>query len=311
MKNTLLMIALILCICPGPGFSAGGSKEADKAPLSVQTQSQGVDEKAIRSSAEEFVAAFNKGDSKGIGALWTKDCEYVDETGRLFKGRDAIEKEYSAFFSANPGLKMETAISSIKIVGSHAATENGTAIVKKADGTVVSRASYTALHLKQGDKWLMASVREYAPRLSSSRTNLENLEFLIGDWSAAKDSKSLNFSAKWIADKKFIELSYSVRDKDTQVRSGLQIIGRNPSSGEIVSWSFDSTGGHGQGEWSILKRGILIQSRGVMPDGSPTRSRYIVSVIDSNNLSWQSVDQRVAGQKLNDTEPVVLKRKSK
>ncbi len=308
MKNTILLILLILFICPGPCFTAGGSKEADKASLSANAQ--GADEKAIRASAEAFVAAFNKGDAKGIGALWTKDCEYVDETGRVFRGREVIEKEYAAFFAANPGLKMETAISSIKIVGGNSATENGTTIVKSADRGVVSKASYSALHLKQGDKWLMASVREYAPRSSSSRTNFEDLAWLIGDWSTSKESKTLNLSAKWIADKKFIELSYSVRDKDTQIKSGLHVIGRDPLSGEIVSWSFDSNGGYGQGEWRILKRGIIIESLGVMPDGSSTSSRYLVSVINGNSLSWQSVDQRVAGQKMKDTQPVVLKRKT-
>ncbi len=82
----------------------------------------------FRASAEEFVAAFNKGDAKQIGAFWTPDCEYVDETGRIFKGRDAIEKEYAAFFAANPGLKMENSISSIKVIGGHSAIEDGAAI---------------------------------------------------------------------------------------------------------------------------------------------------------------------------------------
>ena len=113
-------------------------------------------------SAEEFVTAFNKGDAKKIGALWTTDCEYVDETGVIFRGRDAIEKEYARFFAANPGLKMETAISSVKIISGHAAIEDGQTTVKNMKGAIVSRAFYTTIHLKEGDKWLMASVRERA-----------------------------------------------------------------------------------------------------------------------------------------------------
>jgi len=310
MRNVILVILLVATMGLLTGLVAEDKKDADKPSPSAQAQSpQAADEKAIRASAEEFVAAFNKGDAKGIGALWTKDCEYVDETGRVFRGRDTIENEYAAFFAANPGLKMETSISSVKVVAGQSAIENGTAVVKNPRGEFVSRASYTAVHLKQGDKWLMASVRERTSPLTSQRPKFENLEWLIGDWSAAQDSKTLDLSFKWIADKKFIELSYSVRDKDTTVRSGIQIIGLDPLSGDVISWSFDSTGGYGQGQWQLLKKGVIIESRGVMPHGALTTSRDVISRVDANSFSRQSVNRRVAGQSLNDGEAVVLKRK--
>jgi uncharacterized protein (TIGR02246 family) len=309
MRNTILLIGLILCIFPVAGFGAEGKQGTDKKAGSVQVQSaQAADEKAIRASAEEFVTAFNKGDAKQIGALWTPDCEYVDETGRIFKGRDAIEKEYAAFFAANPGLKMETSISSVKIMGGLSAVEDGTAIVKNANGVIISQASYTAIHLKDGDTWLMASVRERAIPSLSKRPDFEHLEWLIGDWSAARDSRTLDFRFKWIADKKFIELSYSVRDKDAPARSGIQIIGRDPSSGHVISWTFDSAGGYGQGQWRLLKKGVVIESRGIMPDGALSASSDIVSRIDGDSFSWQSVNRMVAGQRLNNQEPVLLKR---
>jgi uncharacterized protein (TIGR02246 family) len=310
MNNTILLIGLILCIFPVTGFGAEGKQGTDKKTVSAQVQSaQAADEKAIRASAEEFVAAFNKGDAKQIGAFWTPDCEYIDETGRIFKGRDAIEKEYAAFFAANPGLKMENSISSIKVIGGHSAIEDGAAIVKNKDGVIMSQASYTAIHLKDGDKWLMASVRERAIPSLSKRPDFEHLEWLIGDWTAAKDSKTLDFSFKWIAEKKFIECLYSVRDKDAPARSGIQIIGRDPSSGHVISWSFDSTGGYGQGQWRLLKKGLIIESRGIMPDGALTASSDLISKIDGDSFSWQSVNRMVAGQRLSDQEPVVLKRK--
>ena len=53
---------------------------------------------------------------------------------------------------------METSISSVRIIGGHSAIEDGTAIVKNTNGVIMSQASYTAIHLKEGDKWLMASV---------------------------------------------------------------------------------------------------------------------------------------------------------
>ncbi len=312
MRNSMLMIVLMLVMATASSFAAEGKKGADKTLPAALTQiSQTADEKAVRSTAEAFTSAFNKGDAKEIAALWTGDCEYVDETGRILQGREAIEKEYAAFFAANPGVKIETSVSSIKMFGDKAATEDGTSIVKNADGAVVSRGSYTALHLKEGEKWLMASVRERAAAPLSKRPGFEDLEWLIGDWSAAKDSRNLDLSFKWIADKKYIELSYGGGNKDAAARSGIQIIGRDPTSGGVTSWSFDSTGGYGLGQWRLLKKGFVIESQGMMPDGAPTTSSDIFSRIDSDIFSWQSINRSVAGQSLNDLEPVVLKRKGR
>ena len=309
MRDAILVILLVVMITPTTGFATESKKGSEKVYPSGERRSvQTADEKAIRSTAEAFTSAFNKGDAKAITDLWTKECEYVDETGRIFRGRDAIEKEYAAFFAANPGLKMETSISSIRIIG-HSAIEDGTAIVKNANGVIISQASYTAIHLKEGDKWLMASVRERAIPSLSKRPDFEHLEWLIGDWSAAKDSKTLDFSFKWIAEKKFIECLYSVRDKDAPARSGIQIIGRDPSSGHVISWSFDSTGGYGQGQWRLLKKGVVIESRGILSDGALSASSDLISKIDGDGFSWQSVNRSVAGQRLSDQEPVVLKRK--
>ena len=31
--------------------------------------------------AQEFIAAFNKGDAKAVAAFWTQDADYVDQVG--------------------------------------------------------------------------------------------------------------------------------------------------------------------------------------------------------------------------------------
>jgi uncharacterized protein (TIGR02246 family) len=311
-KNPILLLVLTVMTIFATGLATPAELIAGKeSPAATAEKQQTAEEKGVRATAESFVTAFNRGDAKAIAALWTNDCEYVDETGRIFRGRDTIEKEYAAFFTAHPGLKVETSISSIKIIGAHAAIEDGTALVKNADGAPVSRGAYTAVHLKEGDKWLMASVREYASPSLSARPNFGDLEWLIGDWTAAKDSKTVDFSFKWVADKKFIELSYTVRDQGSVARSGIQIIGSDPASGDVVSWSFDSTGGYGQGIWTLLKKGLVIESRGMLLDGAATASTSIVSRIDGDSFTWQSVNRRVAGQSLSDAEPVVLKRKTR
>jgi uncharacterized protein (TIGR02246 family) len=307
MKNVILSILLLAGACLGSGLVAA-SNQAPAKESPGQESPQSADEKAIRSSTEAFVAAFNQGDAKTIGLMWTSDAEYVEETGRIFRGRDAIEKEYSSFFTAHPGLKMANSIVSLKIVGGNAAIEQGDSMVKGADGRIVSKGSYTALLVKEAGKWLMVSVREHASPSLAVRPLFADLDWLIGEWAAEKDGTQVRLTARWVAEKKFIELSYRVSDKDRVVRSGLQIIGPDPSSGEVASWSFDSSGGCGRGHWKLLKNGWIAESRGVMPDGAPTVSTDLVSRIDGEHVRWQSVNRSVAGKPVDNSPPVVLTR---
>jgi uncharacterized protein (TIGR02246 family) len=304
----LLVVTVMIGVAPGLCATAepAGGKEGSSATME---KPQSAEDKAIRATAEAFTAAFNKGDAKALAALWAPDGEYVDETGRLTRGRDAIEKLYATIFAENPGLKIEISVSTIRIIGAAAAIEEGSASLKNPEGKLVSKSSYTAIHIKEGDKWLMASVRDYASPTLAERPTFADLEWLIGAWTGQKDSRTVEFTFKWVADKKFMELAYAAKDKGETAASGVQIIGRDPVGGQVTSWSFDSTGGCGQGQWRIMKKGVVVHARGALSDGAPTSATNILSKIDADSFTWQSVNRRVAGQILKDAEPVVMKRK--
>jgi uncharacterized protein (TIGR02246 family) len=311
MKNPILLLVLTIMTILATGPAATGEPIAGKeAPAAAAEKQQTAEEKAVRATAEEFTAAFNRGDAKAIAALWTPDCEYIEESGRETRGRDAIEKEYAELFRAKPGVQMETSVSSVKVLGPAVALEEGTTILKSPKGKFISRGYYNAVHVNENGKWLMASVREHASPSAAVRPKLGDLAWLIGDWTTDQESKKAELTFKWIVDKKFIELAYKVQDKKGTPRSGVQIIGQDPSSGEVVSWSFFANGGSGQGRWTPFQKGWIIDSSGSMPDGRPTVSTYQISRPDENTLGWKSVNRRIAGKKLKETEAVVLKRKA-
>ncbi len=311
MRNSVLVAVLILMVGVTNGFAAGDKPSPGKATAKPtgETSRVAVD-KDVRATAEAFLSAFNQGNAKAIANLWTVQCEYVDERGRVYRGRDVIEKEYAAFFAKNPGVQMDVAILSINPIGDTAAIEDGTTVVKRAGKGLVSVGYYTAVHVKEGDKWLMASVREHPAPSHSVHASVSDLEWLIGKWTATKEAKAVEFSFRWIANKKFLELEYTVRDKDTVARSGLQIIGNDPSSGALVSWSFDSNGGLGHGIWHTIPNGYIITSLGMRSDGARTVSTDIVSKKGGDGFTWQAVNRQVAGVKLPDAEAVVLTRKT-
>src|SRR5262245_22674968 len=60
-------------------------------PVLANQSARDADEKAFRATADQFVKAFNAGDAKTIGAQWSIDASYTDESGKVLHGRDAIQ----------------------------------------------------------------------------------------------------------------------------------------------------------------------------------------------------------------------------
>ena len=169
---------------------------------------------------------------------------------------------------------------------------------------------YTVVHVKQDGKWLMASVREASIELPSNFARVEGLGWLVGTWKAERDGTAVHTTVRWIANKSFLEREYTVRKDGIAVSSGKQIIGWDPKAGQIRSWSFDASGGHGTGLWTATPEGWRIESSGVLPDGTPTASRDLLIRVpgEDNVLGWRSVARSVGGASLPDTPEVVLDR---
>jgi uncharacterized protein (TIGR02246 family) len=265
---------------------------------------------AIRASEQAFVAAFNRGDAKAVAALWTEEGSLVDDQGQISKGRKAIEAEYAAFFQANAGARIEVAIQSIETPTPDTAIEDGVARVISKEGAAPLASRYTAVHVRHEGKWLMASVRETAVELPSAYPQLRELQWLVGSWEAKNEGTTLHTTVRWIADRSFLERSYTVHENGVTSSSGTQIIGWDPQAGAIRSWSFDSTGGHGSGVWTATTRGWSIEAHGMLADGTPTASHdLLIRIPDENDVfGWRSTDRKVGDTDLPDTGEVSLER---
>ena len=118
---------------PAPKKTAGdaGGKKGTADPLAKNSAAKGAarenaaEEAALLANAESYLDAFHKGDAKKIAALWTNDGDYTDQSGRYLKGRDAIEKAFSEFFSANKGVKLRIEIQAQHFVTPDVAIEDG------------------------------------------------------------------------------------------------------------------------------------------------------------------------------------------
>jgi len=278
------------------------------SPFAPDALSVPADDKAIRATADEFVKAFNAADAKAIGAQWATDAQYTDESGQSFHGRAAIEKEYADLFQQNRSATITVTIESIRFFGPDIAIEKGIAKIKLSSPEAHLGARYTVVHAKRDGKWVMVVGRDapYVPGLNNDY--LKDLEWLVGDWAMEGKEGGLRIKFEWMAQRNFIKNTFIVKKGEGTELTGGQIIGWNPKLGRIVSWHFDAQGGFGNDVWSKDGPKWVIEATGVFRNGSESTAVNVLTPIDANAFTWQSVSRTLDGVSLPNTPPVKIVR---
>ncbi len=289
------------------------SSAQDKAPPPAEKVAAEKEEKddasdvgAVRKTAEEFAKAFNKGDAKAVAAFWTRDGEFVGPDGEPVRGREAIEKDYVEFFKKNPKARVEVHIESVRVLGRHTALEEGSLKLHLDGDREPGESRYSVLHVRDGDAWRMASVREWVPD-PAQLVSLKDLEWLVGEWVAKTDSAEVTTRYAWDEDRAFLRCRYTLKRGGKVVSSGTQIIGKDPAGG-LRAWVFDRSGTFGESSWSRDGDRWVIESSGTLPDGSERTATNLLVPLGKDAFTWQSVDQTVAGSPLPDTPPLKVTR---
>lgn len=284
--------------------------EAQQLPLGAAgATAQRSEEVAIRKVAEDFTEAFNRGDAAAIAQHFTGDGVYIDADGQRFVGRESIQKEYETLFAKNSDLRLQLEIDSIDFANEKTAIEEGRlAVMPQPPGANRVMSHYTAIHSLQDNQWLIAHVRDTRVELPPEPGRLEDLDWLSGTWVASTENASLEAKFRWIEDQHYLARSHTVKESGKATSTGLQIVGMDPLTGQITSWSFTSDGSRAVGLWSPMDNGWSIQSKGVMNSGTLTAEINLISRKDKDTVVWQSVNRVVGDAGLPDTQEVTLKR---
>ncbi|NLX96404.1 MAG: SgcJ/EcaC family oxidoreductase [Rhodopirellula sp.] len=301
-KVVLFGILLLAAQFSGAGAAQEGQHGRDKPAA------QNPELEAIRRASAAFVDAFNRGDAKGVAALWTEDGEYIDEAGQIFKGRTPIEEEYARFFAEHPGAKIQIAVESLRLLSPNAAIEEGQAAVDAESAGAAGLSQYTAVHIKLDGKWLMAVVRDAGTGSGAAVRSAADLDWLIGTWVAEEHGVKTESVCRWVADEHFIERKYTTTQVDGTKTTGVQLIGWNPQGGHVQSWDFSPDGGHAVGVWVPVEGGWQARVQGTTGDGLSTTAVNRLMRLDDNAYVWQSVQRCLGESVLPDTGEVVIKR---
>lgn len=293
-----------------------GTKPTDKpaangsAAKAADSGKNAADEDAIRATAETFAKAYAARDAKAVAAHFAPDAEYVDEQGNLFEGRQAIEDALTALFAENPDYQLEVSIDTIRFLSPGVAIEDGTSTLLHAEGGPTDYSHYTTVHVKTAGKWLAASVREHAPKdRREHRAQLQQLEWLLGDWVDEDDDSIVEFSCQVVDNGNFLARQFTVKIAGQEVMTGTQRIGWDPVSGKLRAWVFDSEGGYAEGTWHRDENSWVLKTSGVTADGQTASGTSIYTFVSEHIMTWQAVDHEVAGVQLPDSEVVTIVRK--
>ncbi len=283
-----------------PGSTAPANSEAIEV-------ADNPDLAALRQSAASFVEAFSRGDAAAVAALWTPDGEYVDDRGRKFVGREAIEQGYAAFFTENPKSTLRLEIEALRLLSPSTAMEDGQAVFQPAYGGAPTLSQYSVVHVKVDGRWLMASVRD-THVAESARDNMADLGWLIGSWTAEEHGVKTESECRWIGDKSFVERKYTTTGLDGAQKTGLQIIGWNAQNDQVHSWNFSPDGSFAVGIWLPIEDGWQASVTGATADGTPTTATNRLQRLDDNAYVWQSVERSLGDTAIPDTDEVVIRR---
>jgi uncharacterized protein (TIGR02246 family) len=278
------------------------------APPAGETPQRPADEAAIREASQALARAFEKGDAKAVAGAWTEEGEYSDDQGKKVRGRAALEKAYAEFFAKRPELKVESKTASVRFLGPDTAVEEGTFTVRSKNAPA-DASRYSALYTRQNGRWLIALLKEWGDE-ETTHASLGDLAWLIGSWETEGDGPRAQTTYEWAdPNKKFIRCRYTVAaGKGVPGSSGTQVIGIDPASGQVRSWTFDSDGGIGEATWDWDNDHWAIDSDATLADGTRTTATNFLTPAGDGAFTWRSVERTLDGEKQPDIGPVKVRR---
>jgi len=156
---------------------------------------------------------------------------------------------------------------------------------------------------REDGNWKVVVLKEFEGGGSSVR----DLEFLIGTWSAKGENAEVRTTYEWTANKSFVRCRFSIQ-KDGKTQTGMQMIGEDPESEALKVWTFEDEGSVGE---SIMRREgkrWIMEARAAMKNGSIMTATNILTPIDGDSFSWQSVSREVDDEAVPDLAPVKVMR---
>jgi uncharacterized protein (TIGR02246 family) len=286
-----------------------GAQGVAKTPAKAASQPAASDDRkeeraAIQSVLNSFVKAFEARDPKALAAHWTAEGEYHREGGISVQGRATLEKGFTAFFAKTPEVKAELHPESLKFLAHDFAVEEGSVDVRRGRTEPASRAHYRCLFVREEGRWRLAQLEE-SPE---DTVTIDDIGWLVGEWtSQSGQGAEIRTTYSWAANRKFLQVQFTIKEKVLSL-SGNQVIGVDPATGAIRSWTFEANGGVGEADWSRDGDQWVLDASGTSASGATLKETNILYRVNDDLFTWQSVNRTLDDTELPDLAPVKVTR---
>ena len=283
--------------------NVGTEPRAPQLPAAPDARTE--DRAAIRDAMASFAKAFEDRDAKALAAHWTAEGEYQHAEGTQLRGRKALEQSFAEFFSKTPEVKAEVHPQALRFLSSVSAIDEGTVTIRRGPANPATKANYTALFVRESEGWRLAMLSE-SP--AEDKASIEDLGWLIGQWkSTPAGGAEIQTTYSWAAGKKFIHVQFTIKEAELSF-SGSQVIGLDPATGVIHSWTFEANGGIGEADWNRDGDHWVLDAAGTLPDGSSLIETNILRRVNDDTFTWQSINRTLDNAELADLAPVKVTR---
>jgi uncharacterized protein (TIGR02246 family) len=294
---------------PRPKVAApAASKPAAPVPLSASSP----EEKAIVADVEGFAKAYNAANVQALADFFHDDSSVIEPGGTETRGKGPIIEMYTAAFQDTPGLKLESTVEEIKFLTPDVAKVSGQSRLSTADGNAAEFTRFSTLLVRRDGKWRIAEIREDAAAAEdiSAHDRLQELEWMVGEWVDESEDNKVTASVRWANGQSYLIRDYSIHIQGAMTASGTMFIGWDPQSGQIKSWLFDSTGGHGEAFWTRTgDKEWVVKAQGVLRDGRATSATQIHTILNKDSVKTSSIDRIIGGVVEPDITDIVMVRK--
>lgn len=263
---------------------------------SISANRVSADEVQIGKSLDQFVAAFNEKNAEKLAACWTETATHTDrETGERTEGRAAIQADFTKIFAAQPEIKLSASITRVKLITADVAQVEGLTTVLDGSGVPVESV-FTGILTRSNDKWLFDSIEETASPVPATPADaLQQLEWLIGEWTDEASDVKVRTTFRWSANRAFLLRSFVAESADGSTLEGTQVIGWDANLQQIRSWTFNSDGSFGSSLWSKNGNSWIAKSSQTSANGDISSGTYVMEQVDENSFTLQLIGHEING----------------
>ena len=298
-----LAILTVAIFLPDP-ILPGLASARGQAPAPAPADPHAKDRADILAVMQSFVKTFQARNAKALAQHWTSEGEYEIAQVVRVRGHAALEKGFAEYFGKTPEVSVTIKPATIRFFSKDAALEEGEVLVRSSANDSATDAHYSALWARDGNAWRLARLSE----LPAPEPSIEDLAWLIGEWKSMPGGQAeIRTTYSWTSNKRFIHVRFTMTEKQLAI-SGDQIIGVDPATGGIRSWTFTADGGVGETDWSRDGDHWVLEVDGTMVDGRSLTETNILRRVGPDTFTLQSIDRRLDDEDLADLPPVKVTR---